>query len=163
MDEYARLAAEDMELNGLGHGRTERSSALTRSRLFSVAPHLAADLDEAGIAKLVRIPTMRHFVASALKEAHNMVRSHAVLLMFVVLFSIGSVGGIIGGLTTLQVQGACGVIAAHHVERTVRIAPSEGLDFFANVIIDHQWPRGSVEVVADTYTRTNPFGVGWMY
>ena len=176
MDEYARLASEGMENEGLGSGRSEHVQGMTRSRLFSVAPHLAADLDEAAIAKMVRcpawlreptptylcsltflqvrVPSVRHFVRSMFSETYAMLRSHFLLLLIVFVVSIGLVGGIIGGLTTLQQQGICSIIAAGHVERTVTIAPIQGLDVFANVVIDHRWPRGSVEIVAGEYRPT---------
>ena len=158
MDEYARLAAEGLEQDGHGHVRQERSAVATRSRLFSIAPHLAADLDEAGIAKLVRVPSVAHFTRSALAEARNMLRAHPRLLLAVAVLSIGLIGGIIGGLTVLQEQGACGVLAAGHVERTVEVRPpvGYGLDLDADVYIANGWPRGSVEIVADQYAENGP-------
>lgn len=160
MDEYARLAAEGMELDGHGRGRPDRATAQTRSRLFSIAPHLAADLDEAGIAKLVRVPTARHFLLSALTEARNMARSHPVLILVVVIASIGLISGIIAALTILAQVGACSAIVAHHSERTVRVQPiGGGLDLDAEIFIDNRWPRGSVEIVADKYDPVGAFEV----
>jgi hypothetical protein len=148
MDEFAALASSSLEAQGYGHGRNARTANATRSRLFSMAPHLAADLDEVTIAKRVRSPTAIHFFSSVIKDAQSYWKSSFVCIVCVLLSSVACIGGLIGGMVDLQVQGQCGILAQKIVARTYTIKPLEGVDQYANVVIDNQWPRGSVEIDA---------------
>jgi hypothetical protein len=151
MDEYAALASATMEAQGQDRGRSAQSTLNTRSRLFSMAPHLAADLDEAAIAKRVRVPTVSHFISAALKDARSEWKSSYICIIAVFVTSICCIGGLIGGMVDLQVQGQCGLLARQVVSSTYSVQPPLGVDQYASVVVDNQWPRGSVEIVADRF------------
>lgn len=151
MEEYAALASAGLEAEGYGAGRSAKTAQNTRSRLFSMAPHLAADMDEVAIAKRVRTPTFRHLASAAVKDARSEWKASFVCIVSVFIASVFCIGGVIGGMVDLQVQGQCGVLAQKIVQTTYSITPIEGVDQYANVVIDNQWPRGSVEIIASHF------------